>query len=144
MPGLSGLELQDHLVDKGISFPVIFITGHGTFPKSVKAFKAGALDFLQKPFEDRYLVDAVSRGIESGSASPRPAEGWIPSFRTDFGGFTVGSDFAWNVDATASYKLAGWLSLDVGFSALYADYEQGSFQHDVWTYGPWMGVGFNS
>jgi FixJ family two-component response regulator len=64
MPGLSGLELQDRLADKGISFPVIFITGHGTVPKSVRAFKGGAMDFLQKPFEDTELLDAVSRGIE--------------------------------------------------------------------------------
>lgn len=64
MPGLDGLALQDQLAKKGISFPIIFITGHGTVPKSVKAFRAGALDFLQKPFEDRELLDAVSRGIE--------------------------------------------------------------------------------
>ncbi|MGE5843038.1 MAG: response regulator transcription factor [Deltaproteobacteria bacterium] len=64
MPRVSGLELQDRLAEKGISFPVIFITGHGTVPASVKAFKAGAMDFLEKPFEDRELLDAVSRGIE--------------------------------------------------------------------------------
>jgi FixJ family two-component response regulator len=64
MPKLSGLELQDRLAEKNISFPIIFITGHGTVPASVKAFKAGAMDFLQKPFEDRELLGAVSSGIE--------------------------------------------------------------------------------
>ena len=64
MPKLSGLELQDRLAEKGVSLPIVFITGHGTVPRSVKAFKAGALDFLQKPFEDGELLDAVSRGIE--------------------------------------------------------------------------------
>jgi FixJ family two-component response regulator len=64
MPKLSGLELQERLAEKGISFPIIFVTGHGTVPSSVKALKAGAMDFLQKPFEDRELLDAVSRGIE--------------------------------------------------------------------------------
>ena len=64
MPKLSGLELQDRLAEKGISFPIIFITGHGTVPASVRAFKAGAMDFLQKPFGDKELLDAVSRGIE--------------------------------------------------------------------------------
>lgn len=63
MPKLSGLELQERLAAKGISFPIIFITGHGTVPKSVRAFKAGAMDFLQKPFQDSELLDAVSRGI---------------------------------------------------------------------------------
>jgi len=61
---LSGLELQDRLAEKGISFPIVFVTGHGTVPASVKALKAGAVDFLQKPFEDRELLDAISRGIE--------------------------------------------------------------------------------
>jgi FixJ family two-component response regulator len=64
MPELSGLELQDRLSEKGLFLPIIFITGHGTVPASVRAFKAGALDFLQKPFKDRELLDAVSRGIE--------------------------------------------------------------------------------
>ena len=64
MPKLSGLELQERLAAKGISFPIVFITGHGTVPASVKAFKAGAMDFLQKPFKDSELLDAVSRGIE--------------------------------------------------------------------------------
>jgi FixJ family two-component response regulator len=64
MPKLSGLELQDLLAEKGISFPIIFITGHGTVPTSVRALKSGAVDFLQKPFEDRELLDAVAQGIE--------------------------------------------------------------------------------
>ncbi len=64
MPELSGLELQDRLSEKGLFLPIIFITGHGTVPASVRAFKAGAMDFLQKPFQDRELLDAVSRGIE--------------------------------------------------------------------------------
>lgn len=64
MPKLSGLELQERLAAKGISFPIVFITGHGTVPTSVRAFKAGAMDFLQKPFKDSELLAAVSRGIE--------------------------------------------------------------------------------
>ena len=64
MPELSGLELQDRLSEKDFSLPIIFITGHGTVPASVRAFKAGAMDFLQKPFNDMELLDAVSRAIE--------------------------------------------------------------------------------
>ena len=64
MPRLSGLELQDRLSEKDLSFPIIFLTGHGTVPASVRAFKAGAMDFLQKPFEDGELLNAVSLGIE--------------------------------------------------------------------------------
>ena len=63
MPKLGGLELQDRLAEKGISIPIIFITGHGTVPDSVRAMKAGAMDFLQKPFKDSELLDMVSQGI---------------------------------------------------------------------------------
>ena len=64
MPGLSGLDLQDELAIKGFSIPIIFITGHGTVPMSVRAMKAGAVDFLQKPFEDQELLDAIHHAIE--------------------------------------------------------------------------------
>ena len=64
MPSLSGLDLQDELVKRGLTTPVIFITGHGTVPMSVRAMKAGAMDFLQKPFEDQDLLDAIHRAIE--------------------------------------------------------------------------------
>jgi FixJ family two-component response regulator len=64
MPGMSGLELQERMAERNVSIPIVFITGHGTVPASVKALKAGAMDFLQKPFEDWELLEAVSLGIE--------------------------------------------------------------------------------
>jgi len=64
MPGLSGLDLQDELAKRDIAIPVIFITGHGTVPISVRAMKAGAVDFLQKPFEDQELLDSIHHSIE--------------------------------------------------------------------------------
>jgi len=64
MPGLSGLDLQDELVKKGVLIPIIFITGHGTVPMSVRAMKAGAVDFLQKPFEDQELLDLIHHAID--------------------------------------------------------------------------------
>jgi FixJ family two-component response regulator len=64
MPSISGLDLQRKLAEKGVEIPIIFITGHGTVPMSVKAMKAGAVDFLQKPFEDQELLDAAQRSIE--------------------------------------------------------------------------------
>jgi RNA polymerase sigma factor (sigma-70 family) len=63
MPGMSGLELQEKLVSVKTPLPVIFITGHGTVPMSVRAMKAGAVDFLQKPFEEQDLLDAIQRAI---------------------------------------------------------------------------------
>ena len=65
MPGLNGLDLQEYLADQEISLPIVFITGCGTVPDSVKAMKAGAVDFLQKPFSDGDLLSAISGAIET-------------------------------------------------------------------------------
>src|ERR1700757_30558 len=58
LPGLSGLDFQAELVKQEIRIPIVFITGHGDIPMSVKAMKAGAIDFLAKPFRDQDLLDA--------------------------------------------------------------------------------------
>jgi len=64
LPGLSGLDLQYEMVERGIHIPVVFITGHGDIPMSVQAMKAGAVEFLTKPFRDQDLLDAVRSGIQ--------------------------------------------------------------------------------
>ncbi|MGJ4960349.1 response regulator transcription factor [Bradyrhizobium sp. HKCCYLRH2015] len=63
LPGLSGLELQNHLVSQGISIPIIFITGHGDVPMTVKAMKAGAMEFLTKPFGHGELFGAIELAL---------------------------------------------------------------------------------
>jgi FixJ family two-component response regulator len=63
LPGLNGLELQENLRDSGFPIPIIFITGHGDIPMSVRAMKAGAVDFLAKPFQDEDLLRAVREAI---------------------------------------------------------------------------------
>lgn len=64
MPGLSGLDLQDELAARGLNMPIIFITGHGNIPMGVRAMKAGAVDFIEKPFDDQALLDAIHQAIE--------------------------------------------------------------------------------
>ena len=64
LPGLSGLDVQREMVERGIHVPVVFITGHGDIPMSVQAMKAGAIEFLTKPFRDQDLLDAVRSGIQ--------------------------------------------------------------------------------
>ena len=64
MPGMSGLDLQHELANAVISLPIIFITGHGTVPMSVRAMKAGAVDFLEKPFDEHDLLKVVHQAIE--------------------------------------------------------------------------------
>jgi len=64
LPGLSGLDLQRELAAAAIHLPIIFITGHGDIPMTVQAMKAGAVEFLTKPFRDQDLLDAISQAIE--------------------------------------------------------------------------------
>jgi FixJ family two-component response regulator len=71
LPGLSGLNLQRELAERRIHIPVIFITGHGDIPMSVQAMKAGALEFLTKPFRDQDLLDAIEQATERDRAARR-------------------------------------------------------------------------
>ena len=64
LPGLSGLDLQHELVRAGTTMSIVFITGHGDVPMSVQAMKAGAVEFLIKPFRDQQLLDAIRQAIE--------------------------------------------------------------------------------
>src|SRR5437660_8285084 len=64
LPGVNGLDFQRQLADAGIRIPIIFITGHGDIPMSVKAMKSGALEFLTKPFRDHELLDAIRQALE--------------------------------------------------------------------------------
>lgn len=63
LPGISGLEFQDELTRAGVQIPIIFITGHGDVPTTVKAMKSGAVEFLTKPFNDEVLVDAIRQAL---------------------------------------------------------------------------------
>lgn len=68
LPGGSGLDFQRKLTEAGIQIPIIFITGHGDIPMSVKAMKSGAVEFLTKPFRDQDLLDAIQQGLERDRA----------------------------------------------------------------------------
>jgi FixJ family two-component response regulator len=65
LPGISGLDLQRELIEAGIRIPIIFITGHGDIPMTVKAMKSGAVEFLAKPFRNQDLLDAVHQALDS-------------------------------------------------------------------------------
>jgi FixJ family two-component response regulator len=69
MPGLSGLEVQRKMKESGIHTPIIFVTGHGDVPMSVQAMKAGAVEFLTKPFRDQDLLDAIWQALERDRAA---------------------------------------------------------------------------
>ena len=74
LPGLSGLDLQQELAKANIQIPIIFLTGHGDIPMSVRAIKAGALEFLTKPFDDEDLLGAIQQGIARDQRAPKQRE----------------------------------------------------------------------
>jgi len=69
LPGINGLDFQRDLADKGFQIPIIFITGHGDIPMTVKAMKSGAVEFLTKPFRDQDLLDAINQALERDRAT---------------------------------------------------------------------------
>jgi FixJ family two-component response regulator len=69
LPGVNGLDFQRQLVDAGVHIPIIFITGHGDIPMTVKAMKSGAVEFLTKPFRDQDLLDAIHQALDRDRAS---------------------------------------------------------------------------
>lgn len=71
MPGMSGLELQQRMRDRGISLPIIFLSGHGDVPLAVRALKAGAMTLLEKPVSSQELIDQVQHGIDRDLSSRR-------------------------------------------------------------------------
>ena len=64
MPDMSGMELQDALVTKGVTLPIIFLTGHGNVSMSAKAFRTGAIDFMEKPFDESALLERIREAIQ--------------------------------------------------------------------------------
>jgi FixJ family two-component response regulator len=87
MPGISGLELHNKLVQSPFPIPVIFITGHGDIPLAVRVMKAGALEFLTKPFHDQDLLGAIYRAILRSSAARRQQAG-MAALRARFASLT--------------------------------------------------------
>lgn len=67
LPGVSGLDFQDRMAQFGVRLPVVLMTGHGDIPMSVRAMKAGAIDFLAKPFRDQDMLDAVNQALRASS-----------------------------------------------------------------------------
>ena len=88
LPGLSGLDFQAELAKANIDIPIVFMTGHGDIPMTVRAMKAGALEFLSKPFRDQDMLDAVQAGLER-DRSRRKAAGDTARLRASFDTLTA-------------------------------------------------------
>ena len=88
LPGINGLEFQQELADAGILIPIIFITGHGDIPMTVKAMKSGAVEFLTKPFRDQELLDAVHQALDRDRAI-RQHHGKLAELRKRYAALTT-------------------------------------------------------
>jgi len=108
LPGLSGLDLQRELAAHGIKLPIIFITGYGDIPMSVRAMKAGALEFLTKPFRDQDLLDAIQQALERDRAARRHSRE-IAELRERFDALTS------REREVMSLVVTGWLNKQIGF-----------------------------
>jgi FixJ family two-component response regulator len=89
LPGMSGLDFQRELAEAGIHIPIIFITAHGDIPMTVRAMKAGAVEFLTKPFRDQDLLDAIQQGLER-DLTRRAQEAEVATLRERFKSLTPG------------------------------------------------------
>jgi FixJ family two-component response regulator len=108
LPGLSGLDLQRELAAHGVKLPIIFITGYGDIPMSVRAMKAGALEFLTKPFRDQDLLDAIQQALARDRAA-RQHSRESAELRDRFDALTS------REREVMSLVVAGWLNKQIGF-----------------------------
>ena len=108
LPGMSGLAFQQELANAGVALPIIFITGHGDVPMTVRAMKAGAAEFLTKPFDDQVLLDAVHAALERDRARRRGAAG-LATLRTRYEELTE------RERQVMSHVVAGWVNKRIAF-----------------------------
>ena len=88
LPGVNGLDFQRELADAGVQIPIIFITGHGDIPMSVKAMKSGAIEFLTKPFQDQDLLDAIRQALDRDRVT-RQQQSNLAELRKRYGTLTA-------------------------------------------------------
>ena len=88
LPGVSGLELQRKLADAGVRIPIIFVTGHGDIPMTVRAIKSGAVEFLTKPFDDEDLLNAIQQAFDRDRVT-RHQQGQLSELRKRYESLTV-------------------------------------------------------
>jgi FixJ family two-component response regulator len=88
LPGINGLDFQRELADTGVRIPIIFITGHGDIPMTVKAMKSGAVEFLTKPFRDQDLLDAIHQALDRDRMA-RQQQSAVAEIRTHYESLTA-------------------------------------------------------
>jgi FixJ family two-component response regulator len=133
LPGMSGLDVQRKLIEMGVHIPIIFITGHGDIPMTVKAMKLGAVEFLTKPYRDQDLLDAIQQALERDTTA-RKQQIEIAELKERYATLTMREREV--MDLVVSGMLTKQIASTLGTSEITATVHRGQVMHKMQANSP--------